>query len=125
MDGPLDILPMKYRFDYHNLKLFHQIVHKLSYIIMLPYLHFFEGSRLKFTHLDRLSITSDIISACRFSDNNTKRGFSNSYFYRAHMLWNRLPYALRVVTNHGAEFKSKLVDNIWKNLVDFGYESDS
>ena len=92
---------------------------------MPPYLHFFEGrSRLRFTHLDRLSITSDIIPACRFSDNNTKRGFSNSYFYRTHMLWNRLPYTLRAVTNPG-ELKSKLVDYIWKNMVDFGCESDS
>ena len=121
----LDILPIKYRFDYHDLKLFHQIVHKLSYIKMPPYLHFFEGrSRLRFTHLDRLSITSDIIPACRFSDNNTKRGFSNSYFYRTHMLWNRLPYTLRAVTNPG-ELKSKLIDYIWKNMVDFGCESDS
>ena len=44
--------------------------------------------------------------------------------FRTHMLWNRLPCTLRVVTNHG-EFKSKLVDHIWKNLVDFGCESDS
>ena len=121
----LEILPIKYRFDYHDLKLFYLIVYNLSHIQMPSYLHFFDGrSRLRFTHLDKLSITSDLIATGIVSDNNTKRGFSNSYFYRTHTLWNKLPYTLRAVTKPG-DFKSKLIDYIWKNLVDFGHDPDS
>lgn len=123
----LGILPIKYRFDYHDLKLFHLIVHDLSHIKLPPYLHFFEGrSRLRFTHLDTLSITSDIVpvQTTSYGKNSNKRGFSNSYFYRTHTLWNRLPYSLRAVIKPG-EFKSKLIKFIWKNVVDFGPESES
>ena len=114
----LDILPIRYRFDYHDLKLFHLIVHNISCVQMPHYLHFFEGhSRLRFTHLDRLSLVSEIIPASRVYDSNSRRGFSNSYFYRTHVVWNRLPYSLRAI-NKPSEFKTKLLEHIWKNMVD-------
>ena len=85
---------------------------------MPHYLHFFEGhSRLRFTHLDRLSLVSEIIPASRVYDSNSRRGFSNSYFYRTHVVWNRLPYSLRAI-NKPSEFKTKLLEHIWKNMVD-------
>ena len=116
----LDILPIRYRFDYHDLKLFHLIVHNISCIKMPPYLNFFEGlSRLRFTHLDRLCLVSDIIPASRVYDSNGKRGLNNSYFYRTHIQWNRLPYSLRAITKP-SEFKTKLIAFIWKNMVDLG-----
>ena len=121
----LDILPIRYRFDYHDLKLFHLIVHKISCIELPSYLHFFEGrSRLRFTHLDRLSLISDIVPASRVYGNGSRRGLVNRYYYRTHLSWNRLPYSLRAVVNPG-EFKSKLIDYIWKNLVDHSHISDS
>ena len=36
----LKTLPVQYRFDYHDLKLLHLIVHNLSFIKLPPYLHF-------------------------------------------------------------------------------------
>ena len=116
----LEILPICHRFDYHDLKLFHLIVHNLSSIKLPPYLHFFEGrSRLRFTHLDRLSLISDIVPASSVYNynSNSKRGLNNSYFYRTHILWNRLPYSLRAIKKP-SEFKPKLIDYIWKNLVE-------
>ena len=92
---------------------------------MPSYLHFFEGrSRLRFTHLDRLSLISDIVSTSGVYDNGSRRGLANTYYYRTHLSWNRLPYSLRAVVNPG-EFKPKLIDYIWKNYVNFTQISDS
>ena len=120
----LNILPLQYRFDYHDLKLFHLIVHNLSFIKLPPYLHFYEGSsRLRFTHLDHLSLVTDVIpsgTGCSAS----KRGFANTYFYRTHSNWNRLPLSLREIIRP-SEFKQKLIQFIWEELVTTGSESDS
>ena len=86
----LEILPVRYRFDYHDLKLFHLIVHKISCIKLPSYLHFYEGSsRLRSTHLDHLSIVSTVPT--------TRRGFTHTYFYRTHLLWNRVPLSIRKI----------------------------
>ena len=120
----LKILPVKYRFDYHDLKLFHLIVHNLSCIKLPPYLHFYEGScRLRFTHLDHLSLVTDVIpsgTGC----SSTKRGFANSYFYRTHLSWNRLPLSLREIIRPSV-FKQKLLQFIWEEFVNIYPESDS
>ena len=120
----LRILPIKYRFDYHDLKLFHLIVHKFSCIKLPPYLHFYEGtSRLRCTHLDHLSLVTDVIpSGTRCS--STKRGFANSYFYRTHLSWNRLPLVLREIIRP-SEFKQKLLQFIWDEFVNIDPESHS
>ena len=112
------ILPVRYRFDYHDLKLFHLIVHKISCIKLPSYLHFYEGSsRLRFTrHLDHLSIVSTVPT--------TRRGFNHTYFYRTHLLWNRVPLSIREIIRP-SEFKIKLVEFIWKELVVSEYDSDN
>jgi hypothetical protein len=53
----LNILPLKCRFDYHDLKFFHSLVHQYHPCTTLPhYLTFFSGSsRLRSSHLDHLS----------------------------------------------------------------------
>ena len=57
----LSILPIRYRFDLHDWKLFHLIVHNISCTNLLSYLHFFQGqSRLRFSHLDHLSLVISI-----------------------------------------------------------------
>ena len=52
------------------------------------------NSRLRITHLDHLSLVSDINPAGNKSG-NSKRGFAHSFFYRTHHSWNRLPLSLR------------------------------
>ena len=39
----LHIWPVRFRFDFHDLKLLHLIIYKFSGINLLTYLHFFEG----------------------------------------------------------------------------------
>ena len=111
----LNILPVRYRFDFHDLKLFHLIIHNISCIKLPSYLHFFEGkTRLRFTHLDHLSLVTDIVP--KFNKNtNSKRGFNNSYFYRTHLLWNKLPLSLREIKRPSL-FKDKLLKFIWSDF---------
>ena len=113
----LNILPVQYRFVYHDLKLFHLIIHNFSCIKLPAYMHFFQGgSRLRFTHLDHLSIISDIIPRGHITDSTSKRGFSSSYFYRSHLLWNRLPLIIREIIRPSV-FKAKLIDYIWNEYI--------
>ena len=87
-------------------------------------MHFFKGhSRLRFSHLDHLSLISDLVPAYKSNTSNIKRGFANSYFYRTHLLWNRLPLSLREIIRPSV-FKSKLVEYIWTHLVTSENTSD-
>ena len=105
----LNILPIKFRFDYHDLKLLHSIVYGFSCVNLPNYLSFFSGnSRLRSSHLDHLSLVSAVIPL--------RRGYSNSYFYRSHLSWNRLPLSLREIVRPGA-FKLELLKYIWSDLV--------
>ena len=109
----LYIVPVQYRFDFHDLKLFHLVVNSLSCIKLPPYLQFYGGSsRLRSTHLDHLSLVSNIVPTGARSA-TSKRGFSHSYFYRAHLIWNRLPLSLREIVQPN-KFKCKLTQYIWK-----------
>jgi len=116
----LNILPLKYRFDYHDLKFFHSLVHQYHPCTTLPqYLTFFSGSsRLRSSHLDHLSVISSIPPG---------PSVSKSYFYRAHLSWNRLPLSLRETIRPGV-FKNELIKHIWKEFVctsiDNGLDSD-
>ena len=111
----INILPIRYRFDYNDLKLFHLIVHKMSPIKLPSYLTFYEGTTLRYSHFDHLSVLSNIIPSGQ-SNPTSNRGFSNSYFYRTHLLWNRLPLSLREIIRP-SEFKSKLIQFIWKEFI--------
>ena len=120
----LNILPVQYRFDYHDLKLLHLVVNNLSCIKLPLYLQFYGGSsRLRSTHLDHLSLVSNIVPTGARSS-TSKRGFSHSYFYRAHLIWNRLPLSLREIVQPN-EFKCKLTQYIWKEFVITTSDSDS
>ena len=113
----LNILPIQFRFVYHDLKLFHLIIHNFSCIKLPAYMHFFQGgSRLRFTHLDHLSIVSDIVTRGQRVDATSKRGFNNSYFYRTHLMWNRLPLSLREIIRPSI-FKAKLIEYIWNEYI--------
>ena len=56
---------------------------------------------------------------------STKRGFANSYFYKAHYNWNRLPLSLREIVRQ-RKFKQKLLQSALEEFVtsdsEDGYE---
>ena len=112
----LNILPIKFRFDYHDLKFFHSVVYNLSCVTLPEYLTFFSGStRLRSTRLDQLCLVSSI-QPRGLRATNSKRGFAKTFFYRAHLAWNKLPLLLREISNPGI-FRNDLIKYIWTDLV--------
>ena len=93
----LDILPITYRFDNRDLIYFHSVFYSYSVTNLPEYMHIYTGSRLRRSHLDNLSIVCDVIPRVPQGLNsvNSNIGISKSYFYRAHILCNDLPFEIR------------------------------
>ena len=56
----LQILPIKFRFDFHDLNKLHSIIYGLSCCKLPSYLSFFHGNNLRSSHLDHLCLVSSI-----------------------------------------------------------------
>ena len=114
-----DLLPMSYRFDFKDLMFFHAVFYSYSVVKFPTYLKPFAGSRLRNSHYDRLSIISNVIPRIpqNLNTTNSCMGISKSFFYRAHLAWNRLPLDLRDIAAPG-KFKKGLLKYIWSNISD-------
>ena len=116
----LNILPLVFRFDLKDLLFFHQVFYGISTVSFPHYLHKFTGSRLRRCHLDSLSMVSDILPKIpqNLSSNSTRHiGISKSYFYRTHILWNKLPYSIRSIESPSL-FKKQLFSHQWNCIND-------
>lgn len=116
----LNILPLSVRFDYKDILFFHNIFYDMSVVKFPPYLQRFTGSRLRRSHLDNLSMISEILPQVpqNLTSSQTRcSGISKSYFYRAHILWNKLPYELREISRPSV-FKSHLIQHLWAGIKD-------
>ena len=114
----LDILPLSVRFDLKDILFFHQIFYGISTVSFPAYLNRFTGSRLRHCHLDDLSMVSDTLPKIpqNLTSSNTRiAGISKSFFYRAHILWNNLPYDLRSVISPSI-FKIRLRAHLWAKI---------
>ena len=49
-------------------------------------------------------------------DTESNSGFSNAYFYRSHLLWNRLPLSIRQISST-KEFRKNLKKFIWNSEI--------
>ena len=107
----LNILPITFRFDLHDLKFFHSVVYNLSCVKLPQYLRLFNGTRLRSSHLDRKCYVSDVLPR----NIQSNRNFSNSYFYRAHLAWNRLPLQIRDIETK-TEFKTAVTKYLWNEI---------
>ena len=119
----LNILPIFARFEYHDLNFFHSVYYKLSCVKLPEYLEPFTGSRLRSSHLDRLCLVSKIVpknflsvNSSQVSSEPSNRGFAGTFFYRAHLAWNKLPFELREI-NSPANFRVKLIQHLWHNII--------
>ena len=139
----LNILPISYHFDVNDLTLFHRIIYKLTPIELPNYLSFFESTRLRNSHFDSLSLISSLSPKVnvnpgahrngrnyRNSDSiniTSSRLVTNSFFYRTHLLWNRLPLEIRQ-TESPSIFKTSLVQHMWhvasEALIDSDCDTD-
>ena len=91
---------------------------------MPHYLTLYQGnSRLRSSHLDRLSIVSsihpnfNITNATNENSYSSRNAFANTFFYRTHTKWNSLPLTLRD-TPHPLSFKKELTNYLWGLLVE-------
>ena len=117
----LNILPLVFRFDLKDLLFFHQVFYGISTVSFPYYLHKFAGSRLRHCHLDNHCIVSDILP--KIPQNLTSScsrhvGISKSYFYRTHILWNKLPLDLRSIESPSL-FKKRLLAHQWNCIDDY------
>ena len=117
----LNILPLSKRFDLNDILFLHKIVHKLILVSFPHYMTFFQGvSRLRSTHLDSLSLVSSI------TPSSPTNAFANSFFYRSHCLWNRIPFCIRE-NSCPRSFKTLVLAYLWKEVLsdlDDPYDSD-
>ena len=117
----LNILPIAYRFDFKDCLFLHSVFHNLNNgITRLPfYLGKFTGNRLRTSHLDDLSLVCQLTPHIpQRLDTTQKRvvGIGKSFFYRAHLIWNKLPYELRAIES-ASIFKRRLILHIWSEIV--------
>ena len=122
----LNILPIAQRFDMQDLTFFHSIFYGYSVVKLPPYITLYTGtSRLRSSHLDNLSLISDITPKVTQTHtlSDSRHGITKSYFYRAHLAWNRLPFDLRQIRSPGL-FKTTLIKHLWSDLVSQIREDD-
>ena len=106
-----NLLPLSERFELNDLLFLHKVINNLIPVKLPNYLCFFQGqSRLRSSHLDRLSLVSSI------RPHSSTSTFANSFYYRTHCKWNRLPIEIREIECHHL-FRSKLSDYLWKDLL--------
>ena len=123
----LDLLPISFLFEFRDLLYFHSVYYSYSVTKLPNYLHKFTGSRLRSCHFDRLSIVSDITPRIphNLNNDNSTLGISKSFFYRAHLAWNRLPIDLRDI-GAPSKFKPALLKHMWdgiSNVIKLEYEA--
>ena len=102
----LDLLPVSQRLELFDLTFFHQIFYNCSPVKLPQYLTPYQGSS---EQCHTLRGTSD--------KNQLPRNFENSYFYRAHLAWNRLPHDTRN-TRCLSTFRSMVTDLFWKDFME-------
>ena len=113
----LDILPLSSKFDLNDLLFFHKVVNDLVPISLPSYLSFYQGgSRLRSCHLDKLSVVSSLIPISSYFSDRSNNPLSKSFFYRTHLLWNKLSLGLREIPSSSL-FKSEITKYLWNTLL--------
>ena len=116
----VNLLPLMKLFALNDLVLFHKIVYELVPVKFPNYLSFFSGTtRLRSSHLDNLSIVSNL-QPTRYNESYLRK----SFYFRTHTEWNALPIEIRQILNPSS-FKEATTKHFWNNILS-GYEdSDS
>ena len=129
----LDLLPMGYKFDYTDILLFYKIYYNKSVIKLPSYLTPIDDndrSRFRttikppdyYTRMQTLNMSAmrndrlDILSLkCNIEAKSP--ALKNNFFYRTHLLWNRLPKEIRELDNI-CDFQKKLKHHMWDVILD-------
>ena len=134
----LDMLPMEYKFIYTDLVQFHRIFYGHSVVKLPTYLEPLDNDdRNRFrsnvpppNRYGQDTVASDDIldlgsmrnrrmdkSSLKCNIEATAPSFKNSFFFRAHILWNNLPVDVREL-NMSTEFQIKLRHHLWDVILD-------
>ena len=110
----LDILPIREKFLYTDLSLFHKIINNNICISFPAYLRLVTRTeivthRLRSTRLDPLCFKHDF-GPC-------KEVFNNSFFPRSYIAWNRLPLEIKMLESYEA-FQLTLKQHLWDTLLE-------
>lgn len=105
------ILPMEKKFLYNDLKLFHKIFNGISPISFPPFIQKYDPA----THSKRSTRqqSQKTLSNVVCTERPKVNAFSQSYFYRSHLEWNKLPTELRDINEHDT-FAVKLMEYLWE-----------
>ena len=117
----VNLLPLMKLFALNDLVFFHKIVYELVPVKFPNYLSFFSGTtRLRSSHLDNLSIVSNL-QPTRYNESYLRK----SFYFRTHTEWNALPKETRQILNPSS-FKEALTKHFWNNILDeYNEDSDS
>ena len=107
-----NLLPMKMRFRFNDLKLFYQILNGLVPIELPNYITPVEVSQARYTRRTAAVIEGSDTTSLSCSIVPTIDTFRNSYFYRTMRLWNSLPVSVRQ-TSCISSFKHDLLKLLW------------
>jgi hypothetical protein len=107
------VLPLSKRFDLNDLVLFYRVINELIPLKLPNYLTFFDGqSRLRSCHLDSLSLVSSTKPRTNsFLTTTQNSSLNKSFFYRTHLLWNKLPYDLSTPSARGSCLNVAITDD--------------
>ena len=95
----------------------HSIIYGLSVCKLPSYLSFFSGNNIRSSHLDNLCLVSSITpNSINNMDTESSSGFFNAYFYRSHILWNRLPLSIREISST-KKFRNDLNKFLWNSEI--------
>ena len=82
-------------------------------------LSLFSGiTRLRSSHLDRLSYESSVLPR-----RDSSNALNISFFYRTHMYWNSLTLKIKEIRSHEV-FKREVKDYLWKMVHDELIDND-
>ena len=115
----LKILPLKAKFAFTDLILFHKIFHGNTCIKLPDYLARVTDDdlhRLRTSRLDKLCLKCTILPRVKV--------FSDSYFHRTYLQWNSLPTSVRGNLDP-AVFESEMKEHLWSVLKLENENSDS
>jgi len=107
----LNILPLSARFDFLDILFFYKITRGLVPVELPPYLTpYIDNRRLRSCHLDYLCYS------CSIAPHSSSGAFTQSFFYRTHLMWNRIPLSIREIDRLDV-FKVKLRAYMWTQIV--------
>ena len=132
----LNLLSIDLRLEFNDLKIMYKILTGRSVVKLPSYIKWYTGSGLRSSHLDNYSLVSDITPRIilnpnyDYNDDNSNQPahcfskFTNNFFYRTLIAWNKLPLETRKAENY-QDYKKGLEKYLWSKFYHESLEDDN